>query len=349
MVTRFRAKLKYVIAVFVLFLVGCSDDQAPVATLPTPVVPTIVFTATASPTLTATIPPTMTPTATPTMTPTPIPTATQLPVSLQVAIEPEMPLQGRTMVIRVQLDRAATVNGDFDGQPLTFVYNTPTEAWALVGVPVWSAVGERPLLLEAVSPDGQRTSLSRQVVVQEFPFVVQNINLPDTQNFLLSNGLRPAENRYMSDILQQVSPKPLWNAPFAIPAEGYRTSPFGAHRIYQDGQAKGYHGGIDMGAPEGTLIVAPAAGVVVLAEPLFVRGNVVILDHGVGVHTLYFHFSALHVTVGQSVARGEVLGLMGTTGLSTGSHLHWEVRIGEIFVDPDEWMAQDFAVRATQP
>ncbi len=353
MLKRLYRNLNYVMTLFLLLLVGCDQDSSFVAKLPTPVVPTIVFTATPEPTLTATPLPTVTPTPTstitPTPTPTPLPTATQVPVSLEVAIQPELPLQGQTMTIKVQLDRAAMVSGDFDGQSLTFVYNSPTEAWALVGVPVWSAVGERPLVLDAISPDGQRTPLSRQVLVQEGSFITQSINLPDTQNFLLSDGLRPAEDRYMSDVLRQVSPQPLWNASFAIPAEGYRTSPFGAHRIYQGGEATGYHGGIDMAAAEGTTIMAPEAGVVVLAEPLFVRGNVVILDHGVGVHTLYFHLSSLQVTVGQSVARGDILGLMGTTGLSTGSHLHWEVRIGEIFVDPDEWIAQDFRVRTTQP
>lgn len=263
-------------------------------------------------------------------------------MTLNVNVVPEAPVQGQTMVVRVAMDRAGTINGDFDGQSLTFLYDSPTDAWALVGVPVWSEVGPRPLVLEAISPDGQHTHMNGIISVQQGEFIVQNINLPESRNSLLAAGLRPAEDRYMAEILRDVSPEPLWVGAFGIPAEGRRTSPFGAHRIYDGGQATGYHGGIDMAAAQGTGIFAPAAGVVVMAEPLFVRGNVIILDHGAGVQSLYFHLSELSVTLGQPVARGDLLGLMGTTGLSTGSHLHWEVRIGEIFVDPDEWLGQDF-------
>ena len=332
----------YATLLLIFLLSGCSQEvKQVIVALPTPVIPTITFTATA-------LPPTPPPTITPTATATPTATPTPLPVTLSVEVGPEAPSQGQTMIIGVQLDRAATVNGDFDGQQLTFIYNTPTDAWALVGVPVWSAIGERPLVLEAISPDGQHTYFSRGTFVQESAFIVQNINVPATQNLLLANGLRPAEDLYLAELLRHVSPEPLWEGPFTLPAQGRRTSPFGAHRIYQDGRAKGYHGGLDIAAPEGTAIFAPATGVVVMAESLFVRGNVIILDHGAGVYSLYFHLSQLNVALGQQVARGELIGLMGTTGLSTGSHLHWEVRIGDIFVDPDEWLMQDFRVKKTQ-
>ena len=79
---------------------------------------------------------------------------------------------------------------------------------------------------------------------------------------------------------------------------------------------------------------APADGKVVLAEPLQVRGQVVILDHGLGVMSGYWHLSQIDVTAGQFVEEGQVIGLVGNTGLSTGSHLHWEVRVGGVPVDP---------------
>jgi murein DD-endopeptidase MepM/ murein hydrolase activator NlpD len=244
--------------------------------------------------------------------------------------------------VRVTLDRAARVSGDFDGQALTFLYDSPTEAWALVGVPPWNETGERPLLVEAVAPEGQSTRVSRGIQVVERLFEVQAIEVPPEQAFILSTGLRPAEDAYLAPVLREVSPEPLWEGPFGIPAEGIRTSPYGAQRSYNGGAITSYHGGLDFAAPEGTGIFAPAAGVVVLVEPLYVRGNLVVLDHGAGVHTLYYHLSQANVVAGQRVARGELVGLMGSTGLSTGSHLHWEVRIGEVFVDPDEWLARDF-------
>lgn len=328
----------------VLAVAGCSDipDLALWNATPTPTpTPTPTITLTPTPTTTPTITPSPTPTATPTLTPTPTP----LPVTMNVEVNPSQPIQGQTLVIKVGLDRAATINGDFDGQALTFFYLSPTSAWSLVGIPVWSQVGNRPLALEAISPQGQSSTTYLNIPVQDGGFAAQNINLPTDQNPLLAPGLRSAEDRYIAQMLRRVSPTPLWEGPFGIPAEGIRTSPFGANRSYQGGPIVSYHGGIDMAAPQGTPIFAPAAGVVMMAEPLFIRGNVIIIDHGLGVHSLYFHLFEMNVVPGQPVARGDVLGLMGTTGLSTGSHLHWEVRLGEIFVDPDEWLAQDFRVR----
>ncbi|HEX8683666.1 MAG TPA: M23 family metallopeptidase [Ardenticatenaceae bacterium] len=306
--------------------------------------PTRTLTPTATPTLTPVPTPTFTPSPTATPPPTATPEPTPLPPALSVSISPQNPAQGQTMVVRVTLDRAASVSGDWDGQPLTFLYNSPTDAWALVGVPTWSLTGERPLTIEAAPPDGQPARARLSVPVAETAFEVQNIDVPAEQYDLLRVGFRPAEDEYILPALRQVSPEPLWDGPFTLPAEGVRSSPFGARRSYVGGPPTGYHGGLDLAAPEGVPILAPATGVVVMAESLFVRGGFIMLDHGAGVHTLYYHLSEISVTPGQRVERGEQLGLMGTTGLSTGSHLHWEVRIGEIFVDPGEWLAQDFRV-----
>ncbi len=312
---------------------GCSGGNAVTLHFATP---TPTLTPTPSPTATATASPT------PTATPTALPTATPLPVALSVVVEPATPAQGQTMTIRVTLDRAATLTGDWDGQPVTFLYPSATSAWAVVPVPVWNVVGDRTLFIEAIAPEGQRSLSQTTVSVLETPFEVQYIDVPAEQADLLATGLRPAEDRYLRDVLQTFTPDIKWQGTFALPADGYRTSPFGARRSYQGGPPTGYHGGIDMAAAEGTAVYAPADGVVVFAEPVYVRGNMVIVDHGAGVHTLYFHLSQIDVQVGQTVNSGEVLGLMGTTGLSTGSHLHWEVRIGDMFVDPDEWITREF-------
>lgn len=99
-----------------------------------------------------------------------------------------------------------------------------------------------------------------------------------------------------------------------------------------------FHAGQDFGAPVGVPVTAPAAGVVSLAEPLSIRGNAVILDHGRGVYTGYWHSSGLRVTPGQAVNIGDVIGLVGNTGLSTGAHLHWELRIDGVAVDPMQFV-----------
>jgi murein DD-endopeptidase MepM/ murein hydrolase activator NlpD len=123
-----------------------------------------------------------------------------------------------------------------------------------------------------------------------------------------------------------------------LPVEGLHTSPFGTRRVYGSSGGLTYHAGEDFGVAAGTPVLAPAAGVVALAEPLFVRGNAVIVDHGHGVVTGYWHMQKLNVKAGDRVAAGDQLGEVGTTGLSTGPHLHWELRVHGVAVDPLEWL-----------
>jgi murein DD-endopeptidase MepM/ murein hydrolase activator NlpD len=99
----------------------------------------------------------------------------------------------------------------------------------------------------------------------------------------------------------------------------------------------GHHSGVDIGVDAGTPVGAAAPGVVAFAGPLAVRGNFVAVDHGLGVYTGYAHLSQIIAPVGTRVATGDVIGRVGTTGLSTGPHLHWEVAVHTINVDAMRW------------
>ncbi|HZU64532.1 MAG TPA: M23 family metallopeptidase [Novosphingobium sp.] len=127
-----------------------------------------------------------------------------------------------------------------------------------------------------------------------------------------------------------------WNQPFQRPAEGRFSGFFGAQRIYQGGVAGAYHGGLDIAAAAGTPYRAPAAGVVVLAAeaPFTLEGNLLILDHGMGLNSAFLHASALLVREGEAVAQGQPLGLVGQTGRATGPHLHWAVMWHSARLDP---------------
>ncbi len=174
-----------------------------------------------------------------------------------------------------------------------------------------------------------------QVTSTDFP--VQAITLPPSRAKLLDPVIVQAETARLKLVWQKTSPHPLWTGPFVLPVEGPLTAPFGARRSYNGGPATGYHGGVDIAAGTGTPVHAAGSGTVVLAETLQVRGNAVIVDHGAGVHSAYYHLSRIDVSVGEQVRQGQTLGAVGATGLATGAHLHWEVRIGEIFVNPLEW------------
>jgi len=331
-----------VMAVVVSGVIGCGGvgpvagrllRRATVTPSPT-ATPTRTATETATGTPTATATATGTPTATPTRTPTPHPTATAVPLALSWF--PTAVAQGNTLLLRVQVAPGAGLRGDFDGQPLRFV-RSAGQSWALIGVPPWSAVGLRPLVVQARRAGGAWEEASAAVRVRRTKFVVQSITVPPGLASLLKPSVVQAEETHLRPVWRTVSGGPLWAGRFMLPADGLFTTPYGARRRYNGGPLDGYHGGVDIAVGAGTTVVAAADGVVVLAERLQVRGNTIILDHGAGVHTAYYHLSVLNVTVGQRVHRGQRIGLSGSTGLSTGAHLHWEVRVGEIFVNPLEW------------
>ncbi len=135
------------------------------------------------------------------------------------------------------------------------------------------------------------------------------------------------------------SPLRLWSRPFLLPMQSPITSPFGTARIY-NGTLSGFHGGTDFRAAIGTPVHAANSGKVVLAKDRFYAGGSVVIDHGEGIYTTYYHLSALHVSVGDSVAQGAVIGLSGKSGRVSGPHLHYGVMLQGLSVDPLQFHAQ---------
>ena len=148
------------------------------------------------------------------------------------------------------------------------------------------------------------------------------------------------ERERLQQIWGQVTSEPLWTSAFTLPLQNYVeiSSHYGARRSVNGGPYDTYHEGTDFSAYGGTPVYAPASGRVVLAEPLIVRGDAVILDHGLGIHSGYYHLSSINVHSGDEVLAGDLLGEVGTTGRSTGNHLHWDLLIGTTWVDAEEWI-----------
>jgi murein DD-endopeptidase MepM/ murein hydrolase activator NlpD len=122
------------------------------------------------------------------------------------------------------------------------------------------------------------------------------------------------------------------------PSTGPITGVYGSARLF-DGQERSWHKGIDYAAPIGTPIYAPASGVVRLANNTFMNGNLILLDHGGGLNSMFAHLNKIDVKVGQVVQQGEQLGEVGNTGRSSGPHLHWGLYVGSIPIDPAFWVA----------
>lgn len=136
-----------------------------------------------------------------------------------------------------------------------------------------------------------------------------------------------------SKIYNTITKKSYIQENFIVPLDSKITSDFGKARVY-NGTLKTYHSGTDFRAPEGTEIVATNDGIIVLAKDRFYSGNSVIIDHGHGIYTCYYHLSEFRVKKGDLVKKGEVLGLSGSTGRVTGPHLHLSARVGGVQVDP---------------
>ncbi len=125
----------------------------------------------------------------------------------------------------------------------------------------------------------------------------------------------------------------LWTTPFIRPVSQPANSAFGTRSIF-NGQPRSPHGGADFPSPAGTPVKAPGAGRVVLADNLYYTGNTVVVDHGLGLVSLFAHLSRMDVHAGDQVEAGTILGLVGATGRVTGPHLHWTLRAAGARVDP---------------
>lgn len=154
-----------------------------------------------------------------------------------------------------------------------------------------------------------------------------------------------AERERMFQIWSQVTAVPLWQSPFRRPIDDFLhvSSTYGARRSYNGGPYRTYHEGVDYSAYRGTSVMAAGDGMVVLAEPLYVRGGAVVIDHGFGIYTGYYHMSAVHVQAGTTVTAGQLVGEVGSEGLSSGNHLHWDLLVAETWVDASAWQQQNLA------
>jgi murein DD-endopeptidase MepM/ murein hydrolase activator NlpD len=186
--------------------------------------------------------------------------------------------------------------------------------------------------------------MSETFTVTAGSFPRYNIVVPASREGLLEPDLVETERERVTEVFSGVTSEKQWEGAFDLPLTGEfrNNAPFGQRRSYNGGPFSSYHSGHDFGVDKGEPVVAPAAGTVVMAEPLKVRGKVVILDHGLGVFSGFWHLSQIDATVGQQVGRGDVVGLVGNTGRSTGPHLHWEMRVRGVPVDPLQWTRRAF-------
>jgi len=256
----------------------------------------------------------------------------------EVNLDPLPVQQGRTLRIRVRMDEPAQLRGRLFDRPVAFVEENGVY-YALVGVHAFAEPGLYELTLTAPGEGGAEVAVSVGVIVEQGAYGYERIVVPASQSELLAPDLVATEQARLEELRTLFTPQRRWRGPFLQPVDAAVSSYFGTRRSYSGGPYNSYHAGVDFNAGKGAAVRAPADGIVVLAEPLAVRGNALMLDHGWGVLSGYWHLSGFEVAVGQEVRAGDIIARVGNTGLSTGAHLHWELWVGGVSVDALKWLA----------
>jgi murein DD-endopeptidase MepM/ murein hydrolase activator NlpD len=276
--------------------------------------------------------------------------ASGLPPAFREAEIRGLPLkQGGTAVVFVTADAGVTLGGLLIDHPLHFFPMADGVSVALQGVHALLEPGVYPLRLDATLADGSQQSYEQMLLIVSGNYPDDPLLYVDPST--IDPVVSEAEIARILAAVQTATPDRLWAGEFFTPAalyadRTYFTSRFGSRRTYigkgTDLRAEGFHTGLDFGGGTGLPITAPAAGRVVFTESLTVRGNATILDHGWGVYSGFWHQSEFKVQVGELVQQGQVIGLVGETGRATGAHLHWELWVNGIQVDPLDWLTQVF-------
>jgi murein DD-endopeptidase MepM/ murein hydrolase activator NlpD len=252
-----------------------------------------------------------------------------------VTLQPAVVEADSPVLIHVQAGRDANVEGEWLGRKIEFFPGHGGQGWfALAGVDVEGAVGPSTLRITVRTGSGAR-DLSREVEIHAAHYRTGALTVPPKFVEPAPEDMEriKAEEQLKAKIFAASALEPLWTASFRAPVSAAPTDSFGTRRMF-NGKLASIHKGMDLRAATGTPVRAANGGVVVLARPLYYEGNCVVIDHGLGLFTLYLHLSRINVSEGQRVATADRLGLSGATGRVTGPHLHWAVRWQGAYLDP---------------
>jgi murein DD-endopeptidase MepM/ murein hydrolase activator NlpD len=271
--------------------------------------------------------------------PAPIALAAALTVSADVTVSHRARSLQPGEVVMLTVDSARPLHavrvGAFDRSFLCFETADPRKWSGLVGIDLDTKPGHYVVTVTGLDADGKAVSVEYPITVAPKEFATRRLTVDERYVSPPREALARIrqESEKVRAIFDAVSPERYWTGPFALPVPGRSISGFGKRSVY-NGQPRSPHAGTDFAGASGTPIRAPNAGRVVLAANLYYSGNTIILDHGHGLYSYFGHMSAFAAHEGEAVAADQVVGTVGATGLVTGPHLHWSVRLAGTRVDP---------------
>ncbi len=253
-------------------------------------------------------------------------------------IEPRDVQQGATFIVAIDAPGAGFASVAFGGQILSMQREGP-RFYTVLGIDALAPVGPIPLIISIADGAGDPVVRRETLIdVQDSQWQTEVVQLDEENRSLLDPAVirRDAETR--APFLRSHSSDRFWHDIFDPPAAGVITSGYGLLRSYNFRPPSEYHDGVDFAGATGDTIVAPSGGIVLWGGQTQRRGNGLIVDHGAGVTSGYYHLSDFAVTPGQVVQPGQFLARMGATGLATGPHLHWEIVVHGVTVNPVQWI-----------
>jgi murein DD-endopeptidase MepM/ murein hydrolase activator NlpD len=262
-----------------------------------------------------------------------------------IEISPEPLVQGKTTLVKLDAEEDITVEGSLVGKKLNFFQYDEGEYISIQGVHALTPAGLYPLTVEGELSNGVPFGFSQNVYVEPGEFIYSSLQVPEET---IDPEVTGPEDEVWNALAEPVTPKRRWSGVFQSPVApspcGF-TDTFGNRRSYNGSPYNFFHTGLDFcynyNNPVNE-IFAPADGVVVFAGPLIVRGNAVMVDHGLGIYSAYMHQEEILVDVGDRVEVGQVIGIVGETGRVNGPHLHLEIWAGGVQVDPMDWLERTF-------
>jgi murein DD-endopeptidase MepM/ murein hydrolase activator NlpD len=255
-------------------------------------------------------------------------------------------VQGHTLTVKVTASEDVSLTGAIGDSDLHFFVDDQGDYVALQGIYAMTTPGLYPLSLEGALSDGTKFGHAQLVLILDgnYPFdrpltvdpetIDQEVTGPEDELWAQAVATFTPE-RYWDDVFQIPSPLP---QDYCLETGDCWSSRFGNRRSYNGSAYDSFHTGLDIVGQVGREIFAPAPGEVVYTGSLIVRGNATVINHGWGVYTGYAHQSEILVEVGDWVETGDLIGLVGETGRVEGPHLHWEVLVGGVQVDPLDWL-----------
>ena len=261
----------------------------------------------------------------------------ELPEPL-VYIIPSPASQGQTVLVLIEAPGARAASLSWQGQAFSLL-KSDERFLGFFGIDANAPVGPQSLGVAVWGPRGEQLLWQETVIeIELVEWTIDNIQIDGPNAALLEPAIRQADETARLPFQSTLTPQLHWLGVFDPPSDGQITALYGEQRSFNGGPIEEYHTGIDFGGETGSSVTAANSGIVSWAGRTRRRGNGIIVDHGAGVFTGYYHLSEVLQTAGAVVEQGDLIARMGATGLATGPHLHWEVVVRGITVNPLPWL-----------